>query len=138
MLSGYASGGLLGLPLAAALIGALLASRWRSDAADLEGLLGLGVVGLFALLVAGRFFGALSSANAIVLFLAPLLCWLPELPPLRWLGLRLRGCARVVLTAVPVAIVVLLAHQKYSEESGPTSASAPQNRNSATAAKPVR
>lgn len=100
----------------------MLASLCRSDAGALEGLLGLGVVGLFALLVIGRFFGELSTAHALLLLLAPLLCWLPELPYVRWIGLRWRGCARVVLAATPVAIVLLLAQQKFAEESARTPA----------------
>jgi len=124
MLSGYASGGVLGLPLAAALVGGALASLCRSDAADLTGLLGVGLVGLFALLVIGRFFGALSTTNAVLLFLVPLLGWLPELVRVRWFGPWWRGWARLALTAVPVAIVLMFAKQKFVEESAPTPASA--------------
>jgi hypothetical protein len=122
MLSGYASGGMLGLPLAAALVGGALASFCRSDAGDLTGLLGIGVVGLFALLVIGRFFGELSTANAVLLFLVPLLGWLPELVRLRWFGPWCRGWSRLALTAIPVAVVLMLAKQKYAEESAPTPA----------------
>src|SRR5262245_1508201 len=61
MLSGYASGGQLGLPLAAAVVGAVVASLALSGPLDVNGVLGLGVVGLFALLVIGRFFGELPT-----------------------------------------------------------------------------
>src|SRR5262249_20547304 len=51
MLSGYASGGQMGLPLAAALVGAMVASLALVGPLDVNGILGPGVVGLFALLV---------------------------------------------------------------------------------------
>lgn len=121
MLSGYASGGQIGLPLAAALAGATVASLALPKPPDVEGVLGLGVVGLFALVVVGRFFGQLSATHAALLFFAPLLCWLPELPPLRRPGPALRGLMRVALTAIPVAIALALAQQKFAADSTPTS-----------------
>src|SRR5207253_444659 len=83
MMSGYASGGPLATPLAGAVVGALAASLALKGEFTLDGVLGLGVVGLFALLVIGRFFGELTWTNAALLFFAPLLCWLPELPAAR-------------------------------------------------------
>jgi hypothetical protein len=116
MLSGYASGGQLGLPLAAALVGTLAASPVLAKAPDVRGITGLAVVGLFALVVIGRFFGELATGGAVVLFLGPLLCWLPELPLLRRLGPRLRGSARVALVAVPVVVAVALAQQRHTAD----------------------
>src|SRR5262249_12928622 len=55
MLSGYASGGQLGLLLAAALVPAALAGFVFPRSAALQGALGVGVVGLFGLLIVGRF-----------------------------------------------------------------------------------
>jgi hypothetical protein len=109
MLSGYASGGQIGLLLAAALAGVVGASLLLRQRFREEGALGVGIVGLFALLVMGRFFGQLTTSNAALLFFALLLCWLPELP---------RGLARVVLVAVPVAVALTLAQQKFVEDSG--------------------
>ena len=110
MLSGYATGGQLGLPLAAALAGAMAASLALSGTADRSGVIGMAVVGLFSLLVVGRFFGSLSTTNAALLFGAPLLCWLPELPP------RCRGLVRVLWAAVPVALALTLARSKFVED----------------------
>src|SRR5205823_2311547 len=93
MLSGYATGGMLGLPLAAGLAGAAAASLLLAGKPDLKGAVGVGVVGLFALLVVGRFFGSLSTAHAALLFAAPLLAWLGELPWARRAGPRLRALA---------------------------------------------
>ncbi|HMC88041.1 MAG TPA: hypothetical protein VKI17_00770 [Gemmataceae bacterium] len=112
MLSGYASGGQLGFPLAAALGGAAVASLVLGRNPDLRGVLGVGMVTLFALLLAGRFFGKLTTVNAALLFAAPLLGWLPELPYVRRLGPRTRGSMRVVLAAVPLLLALILANQK--------------------------
>jgi hypothetical protein len=117
MLSGYASGGQLGFPLAAALAGAVLTSLLLGKSPDLNGVLGLGVVGLFALLVIGHFFGKLTLGNAALLFFAPLLGWLPELPYARRMRPLLRGTARVALTAVPVAVALVLAQQQFLMDS---------------------
>src|SRR5207244_12038344 len=96
MLSGYASGGQLGLLLAAALAPAALAAFVFPRSAALRGALGVGVVGLFGLLIVGRYFAGLTSTNAALLFFAPLIGWLPEIPWLRHVGPRVR---RVATTA---------------------------------------
>jgi hypothetical protein len=118
MLSSYASGGQAGFALAAALAGAALASLALARPPDLQGVLGIGVVGLFALLVMGRFFGTLTTTNAALLFFAPLLCWLPELPYIRSLWPWLRALVRVTAVAVPVIAVLILAQQKFDKDSG--------------------
>jgi hypothetical protein len=120
MLSGQLSAAAFGFPLTAAVTGAAVASMILSGRADLRGLLGLGVVGLFALLVIGHFFAQLSTEHAILLFFAPLLCWLPELPYARRAGPRLRGCGRLVLTAVPVTLALLLARQQFVRDAAQT------------------
>ncbi len=114
MLSGYASGGILGLPLAAALTGYVIASSILPEAPGPGGALGLGIVGLFSILVIGRFFGELSTANAVLLFAGPLLCWLPELPA------RFQGLTRVAVATVPVVAVMLVVLPKFVEDSNRT------------------
>ncbi len=121
MLSGYASGGQTGLVLAAALAGVGLASLVLAGPVPAEGMIGVAVVGLFALLVVGCCFGQLGVLPAALLLCGPLLCWVPELPYLRRLGPRLRGLGRVVTTAVPVAVVLVLAMQKFVADSSQTS-----------------
>jgi hypothetical protein len=121
MLSGYASGGEMGLPLAGALAGAVVASLALTTPPDGEGILSLGIVGLFALLIMGRFFGQLATAHAALLFFGTLLCWIPELPYLRRLGPRLRGLLSVLSVAVPVAAALALAQQKFVNHSTRTS-----------------
>jgi hypothetical protein len=74
--------------------------------------------------LAGRFFGSLTTWNAVLLFCAPLAAWLPELPPVRGVVLRrpwAGGLARMVLAAVPVAVVLTLAAQKFATDSAPRS-----------------
>jgi hypothetical protein len=109
MLSGYATGGELALPLAAGLAGGTVASLLLSGPLRADGWLGPGVVGLFGVLVVGRFFANLTTLHAILLFCAPLLGWLPELPYLCRMRPSVRGFLRVVLVAAPVAGVVLRA-----------------------------
>jgi hypothetical protein len=120
MLSGYASGGQIGFPLAASLVGVALASLAFRMLPDLSGLVGIAVVGLFALLVVGCFFAQLPIGYAVLLFLAPLLGWLPELPYVARARPWLRGGVRVLLTAAPVALVLVLAQQKFVEDSART------------------
>jgi hypothetical protein len=121
MLSGYASGGQIGLPLAAALTGAVGVSLVSRQPSYGEGALSVGIVSLFALLIMGRFFGELATNQAFLLFLGLLLGWLPELPYVRRLGPRLRGFARVVLIMVPVVVALMLAQQKFVKDSAGTS-----------------
>jgi hypothetical protein len=117
LLSGYSSGGQLGFPLAAGLAGAAAASFFLRGNPDLRGVLGVGIVGLFALLVVGRFFGKLTTTNAVLLFAAPLLAWLPELPFLGRIGPRRRAFAGWSLTGLPVALALVLAWQKFQADS---------------------
>jgi hypothetical protein len=116
MLSGYATGGQLGIPLAAGLVGVGLAALARKRMDGIEGPLGVGVVGLFGLLVVGRLFAGLTTLNAALLSAAPLLGWLPELLPVRR---GVRPVMRLALTAIPVVVSVHLAHQQFVAASAP-------------------
>jgi hypothetical protein len=118
VLSGYASGGQLGLPLAAAVAGVVLSSLILPIPLDTSGTTGVAVVGLFSLLVVGRFFGQLTTLHAVILFLVPVVCWLPEAPPVRRLRAGYRGFIRTALVVAPLLLVVLQAQQKFIEESG--------------------
>ena len=125
MLSGYATGGQVGLPLAAALLGASAAVLVLPRSSRVTGPIGVAIVGLFSLLVIGRFFGQLTSAHAILLFCAPLLGWLPELPYLRRLPPWARGLSRVILVGALTAVVVGDAQRKFAENSQASSSSEP-------------
>jgi hypothetical protein len=116
MLSGYYQGGLMGMPLAGAGIGATLASFLpaRPNTCYPPG---VGVISLFTLLLIGRFFGALPTDLALCLLFAPLLAWIPEAPGLRRLRPSLRGAMRLVLVAVPLVVVVAKALARFNEAS---------------------
>jgi hypothetical protein len=85
-------------------------------------MVGAGVVGLFALLVIGHFFSKLTTANAALLFGAPLLLWLTEIPFLGRINSRLRAFAGLSLAGLPVVLAVVLAWQKFAQDSAQPSA----------------
>jgi hypothetical protein len=114
ILSGYATGGQIGVPLAAGLGGVAIGSLMRRGKPDGRGALGLGVVSLFALLVIGRLFASLTTLNAALLFAAPLLGWLPETLPA---GRRVRVALRLALTAAPVIVALALAQHRFAADS---------------------
>ena len=117
MLSGYFKGGLLALPLAGALIGATLASFAAPAQPSASCFLGVGMIGLFAVLVIGRFFGALPTSSALCLGFAPLLAWISEVPGVRRLRASLRGAARLVFVAAPLVLIVINAQMRFTEAS---------------------
>ncbi len=113
MLSGYMSGGLIGLPFAAALIGATLAGLVLAKPPEPTGVLATGAVMLMSLLVIGHFFGELTTASACLLWAAPLASWLPELAP-RSISPTVRGWLRVAAVGVVVAWVLAGAGRKFA------------------------
>jgi hypothetical protein len=123
MLSGYLGGGLLGLPLAGCLAGATLASFAAPSSSNTSHSLGVGLIGLFGVLLIGRFFGSLPTSAALCLGLAPLLAWLPEGPGLRQLWPSIRVVMCLVFVAVPLLFVVTNAQKKFEKESAANSSS---------------
>lgn len=113
MLSGYYRGGLLGLDLAASLAGATLASCIVPPQSPASGSLGMGVIGIFSVVLMGRFFGTLSTGLAACLVLAPLLAWTVELPRLRTVTPAWRGAGRLACVAVPLIVVLIVAERKF-------------------------
>jgi len=125
MMSGYLRGGAASFPF----LGAVFASSllvfvlekhrpsfvpWESEAE-----IGLGVIGLFGLLFIGRFFGELSTTNALVILLSPALGWVTQLPKLRDQRPWVVVLVQLILTAIPLAIVLLLAKQEFDREMAP-------------------
>lgn len=117
MLSGYYRGGLLGLCVAGAISGATLASYIVRPQSPTSGSLGMSVIGIFAVVIMGRFFGTLSNGLAACLLLAPLLAWTVELPRLRKLAPGWRGAGRLACVAVPLLVAVSLAQRKFTTAS---------------------
>src|SRR5712692_1943360 len=105
------------MPLAGAVVGVLVASMALRNADCVANTLGFAVVGLFALILMGHFFGVLTWTNAALLFFAPVLVAFPELPPFRRISSKLRAGVGIVLTTVPVVIAMALAMQKMAEQS---------------------
>jgi hypothetical protein len=103
MLSGYATGGQDGLPLAAALLGAATMTAAFGWSARGKLPLGVAIIGLYSLLVVGRFFGELSSTHGVLLFASPLLGWLPELHGLGRMPRWARNLCRVLLVGTLVS-----------------------------------
>jgi hypothetical protein len=125
MLSGYSTGGQVGLPLAAALVGSTVAAAVLPRSSPKTAQLGVPIVGLFSLLVIGRFFGQLTTAHAIILVFAPMLGWLPELIYPHRVPSWARGLMRLVLVGSLVAAVLVHAQSKFNRDfqspSGPGS-----------------
>ncbi len=127
MLTGYMTGGIVGLIFAAVLVGTALAGwafagRTRADstlvpAPPVAGLVGLGSVLLVGLLVSGHFFAELSTVQSWALGAAPLAAWLPELLPGK-VSPAVRGWLRVAAVAVVVAAVLVGAGRKFAADSG--------------------
>ncbi|HVA51151.1 MAG TPA: hypothetical protein VNH11_32720 [Pirellulales bacterium] len=119
MLAGYIRGGEAALPLAAAVTGAAVASAAISRLFAAHGLIGMGLIALAGVLLIGHFFGRLSATPAIVVFLAPLLCWVTELPPLRGRKPWQAVAIRLLLVALPLIAVLLLAKHDFDRDMAP-------------------
>jgi hypothetical protein len=114
MLSGYATGGQMAVPLAAGLAGVALGSLVRKSTEASASAAGIGIVTLFGLLVIGRLFASLTNLNAALLFAAPLFGWAAEAIRSRP---RLRAGLRLGLAALPVVVALVLAQQKFAADS---------------------
>jgi hypothetical protein len=126
MLSGYLTGGRIGLVLATALASAALAALVLPPLRQSAGAVGVGVVGLFGLVAIGLFFGKLTPAHAAVLFFAPLLGWLPEVAYLRKLRPAARHALRVGLVVIPLYVVLTQARETFiADSSAPSSPGEP-------------
>jgi uncharacterized membrane protein len=121
MLSGYMTGGELALPLAGAVGGAAVAALILRMLRCDTGVVGVGVVGLFAVLVIGRFFGTLSTVHGAILLAAPLLVCVPELLPRKNSSPWLHGALAVVLLVIPITFVIAQAREKFVQESASSS-----------------
>jgi hypothetical protein len=117
MLSGYATGGQMGVPLSAALAAVALASFLITDPVEWRGTIGVGVAMLFSLLALGRFFGDLTTLHAVLLFIAPLLAWIGELPLLKKIRAWQRAVLQLLIVAVPLAVVVVRAQRQFAADS---------------------
>ena len=119
MLAGYVKGGIAGMLLAAALVGSVLSAGRLAPRCHLTCAIGLGVVSLAGLLFIGRFFGGLTTANALTMFLCPLLCWTTELPLLRSCGPRIIGALRIAVVAIPLVVIFVRVLRDFKQHTIP-------------------
>jgi hypothetical protein len=118
MVSRYATGGPLLVPLAGALIGTAAAScLWTLSRGDFAAV-GIGLIVLYALLVTGRFFCELTTFHAALILFAPLLMWLPEFLPGKKTLPWMRPMLRVAVVIAPVAVAFYLAQKPVSGVDG--------------------
>lgn len=127
MLSGYATAGQLSFPLAGSLLGGLLLARSR----EVTGLISVGIVGLFALLMLGHFFGTLTPTNAALLFSSPLVAsLLQRVRPTKFTSWQ-RRTLQFSLGAVPLVLAFILAQQKFAHDARSTATTATSDNSSA-------
>jgi len=124
MMAGYIKGGIAGFALVATLMATTIVSMSIMKRAgaplklDAPAILGIGVVGLFGLLIIGRFFGRLSTSCALVLLLTPLLCWASETPLLRQRKPWVVGSIRLMRVAIPLVVVLAMAKRDFDRNLG--------------------
>jgi hypothetical protein len=112
MMGGYIKGGAAAFPLAASLMATAIAARLIAPRLA-PAIIALGVVQLFCLAFIGHFYGRLSTGRALVTLLAPLLCWVTEVPVFRRRSPWLVGPLRLVLVAIPLFAVLVLAKREF-------------------------
>jgi hypothetical protein len=125
MMAGYLKGGAAAFPLTATLaavsFAVWLVARQSEPPVkfDTSPIVGIGVVGLFGLLFIGRFFGELSDCETLAMLLAPLLCWVTEIPLLRNRKPWIVGVVRLTLVAIPLVVVLVAAKRDFDRDMAP-------------------
>jgi hypothetical protein len=108
LLSGYSTAGQLGIVLAATMLAACVTPSAGAE--------GVGIVGFCGLLIVGRFFGSLTTANALlVLTSIPV----ASLAGLLRVGPTGRACAALALAAIPIATAVTRAALAFAANVNP-------------------
>lgn len=125
MMAGYIKGGAAAFPLASTLM-ATTTIAWLGVKRifgtvkfDTAVILGVGVVGLFGVVFVGNAFGRISTGSALTMLLAPLLCWISEVPLLRNRSPWLVGSIRLGLVAIPLIVVLALAKRDFDRDMSP-------------------
>ncbi|WP_372895790.1 hypothetical protein [Stieleria sp.] len=129
MMAGYLKGGEAAMPMVAALLGTatvvwVMAGRRRGASGEAPSgvppvLIAVGVIGLFGVLFIGHFFGRVSGGRAVAICLAPLLCWVTEIAPLKHQRPWIVGAIRLCLVAVPLVITLTLAKRDFDRDLAP-------------------
>ena len=108
----------MGLPVAAALGGLAVAMPFVPEKSLQAVPVGAGLGALFSLLVIGRFFAGLTTAHAVLLFLAPLLGAAVVLLLPRPVGPRVRFVVSLLPVVVLVGGVLASAGSRFAAASG--------------------
>lgn len=125
MMSGYIKGGATAFPLATIIIATTVSVRLSTNGCTPTNhlvtavILGIGVVGLFGLLLIGRFFGALSDGCALTVLMSPLLCWVTELPLFKDRKPWIVDAIRLIVVAIPLLLVLTEAKLDFDREIAP-------------------
>lgn len=84
-----------------------------------QAIISIGVVGLFGLLFIGRYFGRLSAGKELSILLAPLLCWVSEIPLVRRRRPWIVGSLRLAMVAIPLVMVLGAAKKEFDRDMAP-------------------
>jgi hypothetical protein len=122
MLSGSASGGLIGLPFSGIAAGVLVVCLLFARMQATTGLVGIGTVLLFGVLMDGRFFGNLTTTNFALLLVAPLLSCLAGFAPIARFKAVPRFAALVIFCLLPAGAAAGLAYRAFAAETDTSSA----------------
>jgi hypothetical protein len=119
MMAGYLKGGAAAFTFTATIAAATIGARLIVQRAGTPAIVGIGVVGMFGLLLIGRFFGRLSTGCALAMLLAPLLCWVTEAPLLRRQKPWIVGSTRLALVAIPLLAALAVAKRTFDQDMAP-------------------
>lgn len=115
MLSGYATGGQLAMPLAAA-IAAAAGIAWSLGAPS-SGTIGIGYLLVCCLVFVAIHFAELSAFHALLLVTSPLWSVLMELPRVRSCRPLVKSTLAMICVAIPLAFVLVQLQQRFVERS---------------------
>lgn len=120
MMAGYLQGGEASFPIVIT-VATVLLGGWLLSVSPKEGdpLIGVSVASLFGLLFIGVYFGELSTIRALVIFAAPWLLWLTELPKVRAMKPVWKSTIGLVLVAAALLVILVLAKQQFDREMAP-------------------
>jgi hypothetical protein len=122
MLSGYLTAGQLACPLSASLAAATMVAIFLAGPNAHDGWLGVGLIMLAGLIVVGRYFSDLTTFHGVLLITAPVWVAIVELPWWRPKKPWWRTTIALGLVALPLALVLVQASQRFAERStGPAS-----------------
>ena len=125
MMAGYIKGGAAAVPLAGTLSAATIVTMLITNRLNLatyycgQAILGIGVVSLFGVLFIGCFFGRLSTYYALLMLVAPLICWATEVSYFRHQKPWIVGTLRIALVAIPLITVLALAKRDFERDMVP-------------------